>query len=109
MSGLRWQLNKEETLCMRSCMSGFLLQMQLWVRKVCSQRVSHATNPSLFFFPFSPQALQPHTEKARRAQGTGQRAELPVYSCQNTGGWVNLLCATGSIAEHFDGRVCHCL
>lgn len=64
----------------------------------------------LFFsFLFFPQALQPHTEKARRAQGTGQRAELPVYSCQNTGGWVNLLCATGSIAEHFDGRVCHCL
>lgn len=58
-----------------------------------------------FFLPFSPQALQPNTEKACRAQGTGQRAELPVYSCQNTGGWVNLLCATDSIAEHFDGRV----
>lgn len=57
------------------------------------------------FFPplsplFSPQALQPHTEKAGRAQGAGQRAELAVYSRQNTGGWVNLMCAAGSLAEH---------
>lgn len=61
--------------------------------------------PLIFlFFPlsplFSPQALQPHTEKAGCAQGAGQRAELPVYSRQNTGGWVNLMCATGSVAEH---------
>lgn len=58
----------------------------------------------LSFFPLSPlfslQALQPYTEKAGRAQGAGQRAELPVYRRQNTGGWVNLLCAAGSVAEY---------
>lgn len=49
---------------------------------------------------FSPQALQPYTEKAGCTQGAGQRAELPVYSRQNTGGWVNLMCAAGSVAAH---------
>lgn len=46
---------------------------------------------SLIPFSFSPpQAVQPHTEKACCSQGTWQRAELPVYSCQNTGGLVCL-------------------
>lgn len=87
--------------------------MQQCVMKVCSQCVSHATNLFLFLSPScslsSPQALQPHTEKASRSQGTGQRAELAVYSCQNTGGWVNLPCATGvtgSIAKHLIAA-CH--
>lgn len=59
--------------------------------------------PLFFLSPlfFSPQALQPYTEKAGGAQGAGQRAELPVYSRQNTGGWVNLMCAAGSVAEHW--------
>lgn len=80
--------------------------------------------PLFFSSPpfFSLQALQPYTEKAGGAQGAGQRAELPVYSRQNTGGWVNLMCAAGSVAEHwtdecvtacrfslyFSPSLCHC-
>lgn len=57
----------------------------------------------------SPQALQPHSEKAGRSQGAGQRAELTVYSCQNTGRWVNLPCSMGIIgltAKHLVAA-CH--
>lgn len=77
-------------------------------RRCAHKGISHAANLSLFFFLsplFSPQALQPYTEKAGCAQGAGQRAELPVYSRQNTGGWVNLMCATGSVAEHWQPNV----
>lgn len=81
--------------------------------KVCSQCVSHATDPCFFCpHPFSlssPQALQPHSEKAGRSQGAGQRAELTVYSCQNTGRWVNLPCSMGIIgltAKHLVAA-CH--
>lgn len=70
-------------------------------RRCAHKGISHAANLSFFFSPlFSPQALQPYTEKAGCAQGAGQRAELPVYCRQNTGGWVNLMCAAGSVAEH---------
>lgn len=67
------------------------------VMELRSERVSQPTNP--FVFLSSPQAVQPHTEKACCSQGTWQRAELPVHRCQNTGGLVCVHLGRGGGAQ----------